>query len=204
MDNLDQIINSSVKFFGEVGYIGFTDLVAATTNYSVLKLDLTNNSDDKQLYDQIICSANDLIKYGLKTRHRFQGDRINDIGKAIEEVFVQELRKTKFTPELLAKSGYPDMKITDQTGRVTYLESKAVSKGWNSSFRSFYYLDGKKITSDARHLLIAWDLIEETPKYWRIKGWKLLDLFNLRVKTKLEFNSSNKELYQKELIIAEM
>lgn len=204
MDNLDQIIKSSVKFFGEVGYISFSDLVKATTNYSVLKLDLTHNDDDKILYDQIVHSANDVIKYGFKTRHRFQGNRINDIGNAIEEVFVQELRKTKFIPELLSKSGYPDMKITDQSGRVTYLESKAISKGWDSTFRSFYYLDGKKITSDARHLLIAWDLVEESPKYWQIKGWRLLDLFNLKVKPKLEFNASNKDLYQNDLVIAEM
>jgi hypothetical protein len=204
MDDVPQTIKSSVKFFRSVGYIGFADLVKSTTDYSVIKLDIESNNDDKVLYDQIVLSANDLIKHGHKTRQRFQGNRINDIGNAIEDVFVQELRKTTLSPELLSKSGYPDMKITDQANQVTYLESKAVSTDWNSSFRSFYYLDGKKIASDARHLLIAWDLIEETPKYWQIKGWKLLDLFHLKVKAKLEFNSSNRDLYQKELIIAEM
>lgn len=95
------------------------------------------------------------------------------------------------------------MKISDRKGNITYLESKAVSKGWDSSFRTFYYSNSKKITSDGRHLLIAWKIEEERDKYWRVIGWKLCDLYELRIKTKLEFNASNKDLYQKGVILKE-
>lgn len=204
MSEIHDILKSSIKLSKDIGHVNFRDLVYASTNYEVIKLNPTQNETDKALFDQIMRSANDLIKYSQKTRQRFQANRINDIGRAIEEVFVQELRKTKLVPELLSESGYPDMKIIDNSNRITYLESKAVSTGWDSSFRSFYYLDGKKIKAHARHLLIAWDLVEETSKYWQIKGWKLCDLYDLTVKTKLEFNTSNKEIYKKELIIAQM
>ncbi|MDD3985028.1 MAG: hypothetical protein PHY59_03855, partial [Methanobacterium sp.] len=35
------------------------------------------------------------------------------------------------------ESGYPDMKVIDAAGRVTYLESKVVSKNWKNGLRSF-------------------------------------------------------------------
>jgi len=83
------------------------------------------------------------------------------------------------------------------------LESKAVSKDWESSFRSFYYTSGKKIDSSGRHLLIAWDINEEKDDYWKVNGWKLIELSNLEITIKLEFQSNNQKLYDSKLILAE-
>jgi len=183
------------------GNISFPELVKATTDHEVYKLQVEDREDDKVLYSEILKAANNFIGYVNRTRQRFQGDRINDVGKRIEEVFVEELKKSELRPLLLSSSGYPDMKIIDQYDRVTYLESKAVSKNWDSTFRSFYYTDGKKIDADARHLLIAWDIVEESPKYWLVRGFKLCDLYNLRMNLKLEFNSSNRALYSPDLLL---
>jgi len=203
MTNIEDLISSAIKLSKEIGEVSFPELVKATTDYQVIPLDIWNSNEDRILFDAITKAAIDLTKLCERTRRRFQGDRINEVGRAIEEEFVQELRKTKLYPELLGKAGYPDMKIIDQYGRVTYLESKAVSKDWTSSLRAFYYTDGSKIDSDARHLLIGWNIVEERDKYWRIVGWRLSDLSQLKVKLKAEFNASYKELYKRDLVIAQ-
>jgi len=201
MPDIQELIKSSLKLSKDFEYLPFPLLVKATTNYEVIPLNFNSSPEDKRLFNELKDSANNFIDYAARIRQRFQGDRINDVGKRIEEAFVEELKKTELNPILLTKSGYPDIKVVDSSGRITYLESKAVSKDWNSSFRSFYYTDGKKLDSNARHLLIAWDIAEETPKYWKINGWKICDLFNLKMKIKLEFNSNNKELYSDELLL---
>lgn len=202
MARIHEVIRSGMTLSKEFKSIPFPDLIKATTNYEIFELKPTG--EDKELFSQIKDSANHFIKFTSKTRQRFQGNRSNDVGKQIEEVFMEELRKTKLIPELLSKSGYPDMKMVDNNGKITYLESKAVSKGWNSSFRSFYFSNGKKISADGRHLLIAWKIVEEKDKYWKVTGWKICDLYRLQVKTKLEFNASNKAMYKPGIVIQEL
>lgn len=185
------------------GKISFPQLVNATTGFKVIALDVGDGTD-KVLLDEIVKSSRNYIAYTTRTHQRYEGSRINDVGKRIEEAFVEELKKSaKLTPTLLGKTGYPDIKITDLSNRITYLESKAISKSWDSSFRSFYFTNGDKIESDARHLLIAWDIEEETPRYWKVNGWRLLDISHLNnLNIKLEFNSNNKVLYSGDLDIA--
>jgi len=198
--NKKDLIKSAVNASEILKNIALPELVEATSNYKVIPLK-TNNKEDKELYDKITRAANNLITICRKTRRRFQGNRINEVGNAIEEEFVQELRKTDLTPNLLIEKGYPDMEIDDKYGRKTYLESKATSKNWDDTFRSFYYSAGKKITKDARHLLIGWKVEEERDKYWKIVDWRLVDLYTLRVGLKSEFNASNKDVYMETSVL---
>ena len=155
------------------------------------------------MFNEIKTSAINFINHVTRIHTRFEGKRINEVGRRIEEVFVEELKKSKLIPTQLTSSGYPDIKIVDSHNRVTYLESKVVSQDWESTFRSFYYTSGKKIDSSGRHLLIGWDISEETGNYWIMNGWKLVDLSKLMVDTKMEFHSNNKQIYTPELILAE-
>ena len=152
-------ISELIHLSKQIDQISFPEIVRLTTRYNVIPMNFAD-SEDTDLIKQIKRSANHFIQYYDRTRQRFQGDRINDIGKRIEEVFVEELKKTKIVPELLTKSGYPDMKLIEPSNRVTYLESKAISKGWESNLRSFYYTNGNKIKSDGRHILISWNITE--------------------------------------------
>ena len=191
-----ELIKSAVKASELLKNVTLPELIEATSNYRVMPLN-TNNKEDKELYDNLTRAADNLIKICQKARRRFQGNRINEVGIAIEEEFVQELRKTDLTPKLLVNKGYPDMEVDDQYGRKTYLESKATSKRWDDTFRSFYYSTGKKITMDARHLLIGWKIEEENDKYWKVIDWKIVDLYYLKLGLKSEFNASNKDVYIK-------
>jgi hypothetical protein len=193
-------IQNILKVSKEIVPINFKDVVHATTKKSVFTLDF-NSKEDMELLNILYNSAREFVQSWERRRQRFQGGRINEVGRAIEDAFVQELKKTNLKAEFLSKSGYPDIKLIDKYDRVTYLESKAVSKGWDSSFRSFYFTNGNKIKNDARHLLIAWKLAEERDKYWQVLGFKLCDISRLKMNIKIEFNSSNKYLYTDELIV---
>jgi hypothetical protein len=102
------------------------------------------------------------------------------------------------------RSGYPDLRITDQvSGLVFYLDPKLVEQGSaESTFRTFYFEpknETLKITDDAVHLLAG---IEHDGKehQWTFTGWRLVDLSNLRVRLKAEFQASNADLYQKSVL----
>jgi hypothetical protein len=131
------------------------------------------------------------------TRSRLQGNRVNEVGRRIEELLVNELNKQQpLSVKKLGSSGYPDIEISHR-GRIIYLEVKT-SVILDSSFRYFYYTNGKKIKSDAKHLLLDITISQESPHYWKIEKWALSDLSRLKLRLKREFNASKSDLLDKE------
>lgn len=185
----EEILEALFRAAPKLKEVSFPELVKATTGYRVIPLNM-NLREDKELLETLITAAKDLIDLSEKTQRRFR----NEVGKRIEQEFVQALRATPLSVKLLSTPGYPNIELHDSGGRVTYLESKAVSKGWGSTLRAFYYTKGDKIKADAHHLLIGWIVEEESPKYWRITGFRYLDLYDLKVRLKAEFNANYKDL----------
>ena len=60
------------------------------------------------------------MKTCISTRSRYQGDRINEVGKRIEDALVHELDKQPLTVKRLPKAGYPDIEIS-HADHTTYL-----------------------------------------------------------------------------------
>jgi hypothetical protein len=75
---------------------------------------------------------------------------------------------------------------------------KTSSLNENSSFRYFYYTNGKKIKCNAKHLLLDVMVSEESPHYWKIERWALSDLSRLRLHLKCEFNATKSDLLDNE------
>ena len=73
------------------------------------------------------------------------------------------------------------------------------------SARNFFYQPTKnsKIRHSARHLLAGFAIRERSEKSWILTGWKIADLFHLRVKLKPEYNADNLEIYRDELLLLE-
>jgi hypothetical protein len=89
-----------------------------------------------------------------------------------------------------------------------YLEIKTYSpKTENSSQRTFYISPSEdfKVSRDGYHLLLAFSTEEIEEGVYSLSGFKLLDLFSLECQLKLEFNASNKDLYNSDagLIVVE-
>jgi hypothetical protein len=106
--------------------------------------------------------------------------------------------------------GYPDLEFIDEYQRVNYLECKTYNiQNINTTMRSFYLSpsDDFKITKDAHHLIISFEIIEDNRvgdfTLYKCRGWKILSAEKLLVNVKYEFNSDNAKLYQKDLILAE-
>lgn len=105
-----------------------------------------------------------------------KGRRINEVGRRIEEIMVNEMNKPPIlTVRRLGKTGYPDLEIS-HTQRITYLEMKtsSIKEDKQSTLRYFYYSNVDKIKANARHLLLNISVTQERPGYWKIEINKIL------------------------------
>lgn len=181
--------------------ISFKDVVEITSKHKLYPINL-QQQEDKELIENLVTSCKNFLALCNKTKRRFYGNRINEVSKAIENEFVEEISKTGLKTKILPIMGYPNIELIDKHGRVSYLEIKVSSIVKPSSLRAFYYTSGKKIKKDARHLLLGLLITEEKDKYWKIEEWTLTDLSQLTVYLKAEFNASNVDIYTKESTIA--
>lgn len=192
-DSLSEIFLLSKK----VGRVAFSDVVKASSGFSVISIDATNDKLDKELISNLNNILSKFLKTHTSTRSRFHGTRVNEVGRRIEELLVNELNKQPLSVRQLASAGYPDIEIL-HNGRTIYLEMKTSAVILESGFRYFYYTSGKKIKTDAKHILLDITVSRENPDYWKIEKWALSDLSKLELRLKCEFNASKSDLLDKE------
>lgn len=97
------------------------------------------------------------------------------------------------------RSGYPDLRIEHEpSGTVVYLDPKVfAATNRASTLRTFYYepkQKSSKINEDAVHYLLGF-AHDGQEGAWSFTGWDLVDLSNLEVRLKAEFQASNRDLY---------
>lgn len=102
------------------------------------------------------------------------------------------------------RSGYPDLMVTDtRTGRIAYVDPKLYEAGSEtSSLRTFYFQpkrETSKILHDAHHFIVGLRHDGNTGA-WQFDQWQLIDLYEFKIGLKVEFNSSNRDLYQDKLL----
>lgn len=183
------------KVFGlskELGKVDFPLIVKLSTGYDVIPVNSSNESD-KKLIDILDSILKKFLRTSASTRSRYQGNRINEVGRRIEETIVNEINKLPLSVKRLAKPGYPDIEIS-YGDLIAYLEMKTSSVNKKSGFRYFYYTSDDKLEKNARHLLLDIAVTEESPGYWKVDRWSLSDLSKLTVRLKNEFNASKTDL----------
>lgn len=147
--------------------------------------------------------------------------RVNEVGNKIEAPIKEALRELKFSDAdtpinakgIKQSTGYPDLGFTYR-GLYVYIECKTYNKKNVSTTQRSFYLsptEGFKVTRDALHLVISIEI--ERQKFITVKGqtfgvylargWKVVQVENIDVDVKREFNSDNKRMYAKENILAE-
>jgi|GEM_PF-483967 len=170
--------------------VSFADLVRESSGHLVLPIDPCS-TEDMLLLRHLSQALTAFVRLTEKSGQRFTGNRINDVGKRFEYMIADELRKTPLEASVLGRPGYPDC-VLKQGERVTYLEVKtsgSVQKESNKHLKTFSFSSGKKIKSDARHLLLKVQLEEEDNKIWKVVAWELRDLSTLKTRLKTEFNA---------------
>ncbi len=133
--------------------------------------------------------------------------RINEGSKYFEDALQRVLDSNdgwrcefpKTVEGQVQRSGYPDLVLThEKTGEVFYLDPKLMEKGSeNSRLRTFYFepkTRTSKITQHAAHLLIGIEH-DGVDGAWQFGGYRLVDLADLKVRLKAEFQASNQDLY---------
>ena len=135
-------------------------------------------------------------------------DRTNELGLAIERKLEDALRTLGVNchiPKTVSgrsqSAGYPDLTF-EYEGEDYYLEVKTFSSYTiESSQRTFYFTvsDDPKVTVDAYHLLIGFEIEKEDDSQYRILRYHIVDLRQLSCKVKIEYNASNQDLYRNSL-----
>lgn len=182
--------------------VPFPLVVKETSGYEVIPLDM-NDSEDRELVGLVTSAANNFLSICRRTGRTYTGADPRNISRPLEEEFVQEMARVGLDAKRLGGAGYPDHRLMDRYGRLSYFETKVTTQIGVSSARSFYYSSGKKIKDDARHMLIGWEIEEESPNHYAVRAWKLVDLSHLEVSLKTEFNANNLGIYKTKALLGE-
>jgi hypothetical protein len=183
----------------------FPSVIRLLSGCKVLNFDY-NNPEYTLLLSKLKSAAElagkEAFKVGIFTK------RPNEAGNKIEPFVKEALRQTGLIADTpVAKNGkrkstgYPDIQITYGNNLTAYLECKTYNiKNINTSQKAFYFSPSEnfKVTKDALHLMLSYQLVQETrdnkPAYVPIH-WKILTLDSLTVDLKHEFNQSNVKMY---------
>jgi hypothetical protein len=176
----------------ELGRVDFSWIVKLSTGHNIIPID-SSSELDKEFIEILNGILRKFLKTSTSTRSRYQGNRINEVGRRIEETIVNEMDKLPLSVNRLGKTGYPDIEIS-YNNTISYLEMKTSSVKVKSGFRYFYFTSGDKIKNDAHHLLLDVAVTQENPGYWKVDKWSLSDLSKLTVRLKNEFNASKTDL----------
>ena len=77
----------------QLGRIPFPTIVKQSTGFDVIPVNLQDSSD-KVLIDNLKSIFKDFLKMSTSTRSRYQGNRINEVGRRIEDALVRDEQAT--------------------------------------------------------------------------------------------------------------
>ena len=120
--------------------------------------------------------------------HMNKKRRINEKGNALEKAF------PNYKQIKLKGYGYPDKAFTFNN-EIVYIELKLLNKNNIKDTNRTFYLSPplSKIKSDGYHYLIGFEHENEVLN----KKYHIIDLHNLPITLKFEWNTNNKNIYKK-------
>lgn len=199
------------KFMAPLNDIPFPIAVKAISGCEVIAFD-KGNKDDMVLLEKLSQAASLAGKQAKKDG--IKSSRPNEVGNYIEPFVKDALVKVGLKADIprnksgkRQSAGYPDIEIVDSKNRVTYLECKTYNlRNINTTQRAFYFSpseEGCKITSDARHIVLSYQIELKTAGVYIPVRWRLYGIELMVVQVKHEFNADNRQMYKKEALLAE-
>jgi hypothetical protein len=206
-----KLINWLLEEERDLTGIPFSDVLAATSGKKILTLDPATDS----LWIDKLSASLDRTLGALNTpSHPIHAvGRINEASRHIEDQLLKELNSipgwTCSVPKTAdgkeQRSGYPDIRLELEDGRVVYLDPKLYARNSrDSSLRTFYYepkTTTAKVHDDAIHLLVGVAHNSGEGGSIRFEKWDLVDISRIRVRLKAEFQASNRDLYNNTSIV---
>ena len=95
-------------------------------------------------------------------------------------------------------AGYPDYELpSDLFKDAPFIENKTFNKtSIKSSLRTFYYNSNSKINRTTNHVLVGFEFEEINGKKSLTGNYHIVDLYDKKMRFRLEINCSNIELYE--------
>lgn len=212
---IEDLESALSKFLKPLEDIKYHVLIKSVHDYKVIPIDLEDEKDGNLIDD-----LSQISKISTKSAYE-EGifrSRPNEVGNDMENYVKKAFKEIGLRAETPQRedgkkqaTGYPDFYFVDRYQRPNYLEVKTYNKeNIDTSQRSFYMSPPKsnksKITTDARHLVVSFEIKRETRDgercYYPV-GWKIISPYNMAIKVKHEFNASNRDLYREEAILEE-
>ncbi|HJK36523.1 MAG TPA: hypothetical protein O0X34_02300 [Methanocorpusculum sp.] len=194
------------------------EVIKALCGHDVIPFD-ENNKDDLELLEDLKqaaqCAVDEIQKKKILEK------RANEVGNRIEKFVQDALKLLGYDAHVPTTSsgknksvGYPDIVFYDKAHRLTYVECKTYNHAnIDTTQRSFYLSPSSdfKVTGDAHHFVVSLEIVELSrdtntgQNVYTASGWKILDIADLPLDLKIEFNSDNRRLYggEQKLILAE-
>ena len=204
------------QFLKPLKNVPFKIAIKAMSGCKVIPFDKDNPGDQQLLEDLVEATkiaAKNANQRGIFTR------RENEVGNHIEPFMIEALNKIGLkadrpeTKEGKRKAvGYPDIFVEDRNGRPNYIECKTYNeRNYQTTQRSFYFSPAErptdfKVIYDARHVIVSFKIERaerESKRAFVPTYWKIFTTNNLIGQIKHEFNSTNKQMYREEALLAE-
>lgn len=195
----------------ELRDVSFADVVRAATGHRIFPVDPKRDAAMLGTLGGALDAALAALNDPAHLIHR--SGRVNEASHYIEDEVRRQINALpgwKCTIPLTAqgreqRSGYPDLRVATAGGRILYLDPKLYEAGSRgSSLRTFYYepraLTGK-IQDDAIQMLIGIEHAGKDAATLRLTRWELIDVSQLRVSLKAEFQAGNDRIYRPEMIV---
>ena len=210
-EKLEDVIKQMLR---PIKDIPFNLVIEAISGCSVIPFDI-NDKKDKKILDSLIKAVN--IAGSEINKEGIIRPRPNEVGNDVEKYIMTALNELGYKADKPTtasgkkmSTGYPDIEFIDENSQISYLECKTYNiKSKSTSFRSFYLSPSEsfKVTNKAHHFAASYEIYVSGTrgenKIYKCRAWKILTLENLSIDVKYEFQSDNKRLYSKELILAE-
>jgi Holliday junction resolvase len=208
-DYIKQLEDVVRKMLSPLKGIPLNIVIKALSGYKILEFN-KNDPYDREILEFLIMAFKNTMQ--SINNNGIDRARPNEVGNDIEYYVKKELNNlgcNATTPTAKSRrqksSGYPDI-IFNYKGKDNYLECKTFNKkNLTSSLRTFYLSPSYdfKITKDAHHFLVSFEMEKIKDNKFYVKGFKILTLEKINVDVKNEFNASNKELYTSSNILYE-
>ena len=204
------------QFLKPLKDIPFKIAIKAMSGCEVIPFD-KNSPQDRQLLENLVKATKIATKnanqQGIFTR------RENEVGNHIEPFMIKALNEIGLEADRPATKegkkkavGYPDIFVKDRNERPNYVECKTYNeRNYQTTQRSFYFSPAErptdfKVIHNARHIIISFKIERaerEGKRAFIPVYWKIFSTDNLIGQIKHEFNSTNKQMYTKEALLAE-
>lgn len=210
-EDVDSLIPWLLENREELKEVPFSEVIAATTGQAMVAVDRREDAEMLGVLGGAIDVA--VTRLNDPDHEIHTVGRVNEASRYVED----ELRETVGAipgwtcgvPTTMdgkeQRSGYPDLRIVTESGKVIFLDPKLYAPGSrDSSLRTFYYEPRggtSKVHEDAVHLLAGFRHNGESGRKFRLDAWELVDLSRLRVKLKAEFQASNRDVYTEETVV---